>query len=82
MCFSEETGLYDPEHKCGFNWSDTIVVGTKSGYRISRVLLYERLVLDHLGKWCLRYGASDQVIDRLIRPMPESGCEPAFFMGA
>ncbi len=31
MCFSEEPGLYDPEHKCGFNWSDTIVVGTKSG---------------------------------------------------
>ena len=37
MCFSEEPGLYDPEHQCGFNWSDTIVVGTKSGYRMSRV---------------------------------------------
>ena len=31
------TGLYDPEHGCGFNWSDTVVVGTKSGYRMSRV---------------------------------------------
>jgi len=37
MCFSEEPGLYDPEHGCGFNWSDTIVVGVKSGYRMSRV---------------------------------------------
>lgn len=37
MCFSEEPGLYDPEHGCGFNWSDTVVVGTKSGYRMSRV---------------------------------------------
>jgi Xaa-Pro aminopeptidase len=37
MCFSEEPGLYDLEHGCGFNWSDTIVVGTKSGYRMSRV---------------------------------------------
>ena len=37
MCFSEEPGLYDPEHGCGFNWSDTVVVGVKSGYRMSRV---------------------------------------------
>ncbi len=37
MCFSEEPGLYDPENGCGFNWSDTIVVGLKSGYRMSRV---------------------------------------------
>ncbi len=37
MCFSEEPGLYDPEHKCGFNWSDTIVVAAKSGYRMSLV---------------------------------------------
>jgi Xaa-Pro aminopeptidase len=37
MCFSEEPGLYDPEHGCGFNWSDTVVVGTKSGWRMSRV---------------------------------------------
>jgi Xaa-Pro aminopeptidase len=37
MCFSEEPGLYDPEHGCGFNWSDTIVVGKESGYRMSRV---------------------------------------------
>lgn len=37
MCFSEEPGLYDPENKCGFNWSNTIVVGVKSGYRMSRV---------------------------------------------
>ena len=37
MCFSEEPGLYDPEHGVGFNWSDTVVVGAKSGYRMSRV---------------------------------------------
>jgi Xaa-Pro dipeptidase len=37
MCFSEEPGLYDPEKGCGFNWSDTIVVGKKEGYRMSRV---------------------------------------------
>ncbi|MEE9226230.1 MAG: M24 family metallopeptidase [Acidobacteriota bacterium] len=37
MCFSEEPGLYDPENGCGFNWSDTVVVGKKSGYRMSRV---------------------------------------------
>jgi len=37
MCFSEEPGLYDTEHGCGFNWSDTVVVGVKSGYRMSRV---------------------------------------------
>ena len=37
MCFSEEPGLYDPEHGSGFNWSDTIVVGEKTGYRMSRV---------------------------------------------
>ena len=38
MCFSEEPGLYDPENGCGFNWSNTIVVGRKTGYRMSRVL--------------------------------------------
>ena len=37
MCFSEEPGLYDPEKGCGFNWSDTVVVGLESGYRMSRV---------------------------------------------
>jgi Xaa-Pro dipeptidase len=37
MCFSEEPGLYDPERGCGFNWSDTVVVGLKSGYRMSFV---------------------------------------------
>jgi Xaa-Pro aminopeptidase len=37
MCFSEEPGLYDAEHGCGFNWSDTVVVASKSGYRMSRV---------------------------------------------
>jgi len=37
MCFSEEPGLYDPEHGVGFNWSNTIVVGLKSGYRMSMV---------------------------------------------
>lgn len=37
MCFSEEPGLYDPENQCGFNWSNTIVVAKKSGYRMSRV---------------------------------------------
>jgi Xaa-Pro aminopeptidase len=37
MCFSQEPGLYDPEHGCGFNWSDTVVVARQSGYRMSRV---------------------------------------------
>ncbi len=37
MCFSEEPGLYDPEQGCGFNWSDTVVVGERSGWRMSRV---------------------------------------------
>jgi Xaa-Pro dipeptidase len=37
MCFSEEPGLFDPERGCGFNWSDTVVTGIKSGYRMSRV---------------------------------------------
>ncbi len=37
MCFSEEPGLYDPERGCGFNWSDTVVVGQKTGWRMSRV---------------------------------------------
>jgi Xaa-Pro dipeptidase len=37
MCFSEEPGLFDPETGTGFNWSDTVVTGTKSGYRMSRV---------------------------------------------
>ena len=37
MCFSEEPGLYDPENRVGFNWSNTIVVGVNSGYRMSFV---------------------------------------------
>ena len=37
MCFSEEPGLFDPDTGCGFNWSDTVVVAQKSGYRMSRV---------------------------------------------
>ena len=37
MCFSEEPGLFDPETGSGFNWSDTVVTGAKSGYRMSRV---------------------------------------------
>jgi Xaa-Pro dipeptidase len=37
MCFSEEPGLYDARTGCGFNWSDTIVVGQKAAYRMSRV---------------------------------------------
>lgn len=37
MCFSEEPGLYDLAGGCGFNWSDTVVVGVKSGWRMSRV---------------------------------------------
>ena len=37
MCFSEEPGLFDPENGCGFNWSDTVVTGAKSAYRMSRV---------------------------------------------
>ncbi len=44
MCFSEEPGLYDTEHGCGFNWSDTVVVGMESGYRMSRVPYTE--------EWC------------------------------
>jgi Xaa-Pro aminopeptidase len=44
MCFSEEPGLYDSSRGCGFNWSDTIVVGKKSGYRMSRVPYSE--------EWC------------------------------
>jgi Xaa-Pro aminopeptidase len=37
MTFSEEPGVFDPNHGCGFNWSDTVVVGERSGYRMSRV---------------------------------------------
>ena len=37
MCFSEEPGLYDPQNGVGFNWSDHVVTGLKSGYRMSRV---------------------------------------------
>lgn len=44
MCFSEEPGLYDPDHGCGFNWSDTVVVGKETGYRMSRVPYSE--------EWC------------------------------
>jgi Xaa-Pro aminopeptidase len=45
MCFSEEPGLYDPEHGYGFNWSDTVVVGLRSGWRMSRVPYSE--------EWCV-----------------------------
>ena len=44
MCFSEEPGLYDPGTGCGFNWSDTVVVGEKSGWRMSQVPYTE--------EWC------------------------------
>jgi Xaa-Pro dipeptidase len=37
MCFSEEPGLYDPENRVGFNWSDTVVTGVNHGYRMSMV---------------------------------------------
>jgi Xaa-Pro dipeptidase len=37
MCFSQEPGLYDQARGCGFNWSDTVVVGERSGWRMSRV---------------------------------------------
>lgn len=37
MTFSEEPGLYDPKAGCGFNWSDCVATGAKSGYRMSRV---------------------------------------------
>jgi Xaa-Pro aminopeptidase len=37
MCFSEEPGLYDQKNGVGFNWSDQVVTGVKSGYRMSRV---------------------------------------------
>lgn len=37
MCFSEEPGLFDPETGAGFNWSDTVVTGIKTGYRMSMV---------------------------------------------
>jgi Xaa-Pro dipeptidase len=37
MCFSQEPGLYDPKEGVGFNWSDHVVTGVKSGYRMSRV---------------------------------------------
>ncbi|MFC0306843.1 aminopeptidase P family N-terminal domain-containing protein [Rhizorhabdus histidinilytica] len=33
---SEEPGLYDPVNKVGYNWSDSIVTGEASGYRMSR----------------------------------------------
>jgi Xaa-Pro aminopeptidase len=44
MCFSEEPGLYDPARGCGFNWSDTVVVGEELGWRMSRVPYTE--------EWC------------------------------
>ena len=37
MTFSEEPGLYDQKARVGFNWSDCVVTGEKSGYRMSRV---------------------------------------------
>ncbi len=37
MTFSQEPGLFDPQGRCGFNWSDCVVTGEKSGYRMSRV---------------------------------------------
>jgi Xaa-Pro aminopeptidase len=33
--FSEEPGLYDPKNGIGYNWSDNIVTGINSGYRMS-----------------------------------------------
>ena len=33
--FSEEPGLYDLKSGVGYNWSDNIVTGVKSGYRMS-----------------------------------------------
>ena len=35
--FSEEPGLYDPEGGVGYNWSDNIVTGVNTGYRMSFV---------------------------------------------
>jgi Xaa-Pro dipeptidase len=35
--FSEEPGLYDPETGVGYNWSDNIVTGESTGYRMSCV---------------------------------------------
>jgi Xaa-Pro aminopeptidase len=35
MIFSEEPGLYDPKNGIGYNWSDNIVTGVESGYRMS-----------------------------------------------
>lgn len=37
MTFSEEPGLYDQKAGVGFNWSDCVVTGEKSGYRMSCV---------------------------------------------
>jgi len=37
MTFSEEPGLYDQKARVGFNWSDCVVTGEQSGYRMSRV---------------------------------------------
>lgn len=34
---SQEPGLYDPVRGIGCNWSDTVVTGQRSGYRLSRV---------------------------------------------
>jgi len=36
MSFSEKPGRYDPKNGVGFNWSDQVVTGLKSGYRMSR----------------------------------------------
>lgn len=44
MCFSEEPGLYDTARGVGFNWSNTIVVGERSGWRMSRV--------PYTSEWC------------------------------
>ncbi len=35
--FSEEPGLYDPDTGVGYNWSDSIVTGGGTGYRMSFV---------------------------------------------
>lgn len=35
--FSEEPGLYDPDNGVGYNWSDNIVTGGSTGYRMSFV---------------------------------------------
>lgn len=37
MVFSQEPGLYDPASQMGFNWSDSVITGEGTGYRMSHV---------------------------------------------